>query len=309
MSFFNIFFLFNFIVRLNSTNDENYNNVNDDKWLWSTIDNKLKDIFDSIKYKTDKSVDKDLDRIYHDSNSEMSNIFINNDIDNNDIINFCKYYINTVYIANICDKNMKFSFNATDINNFKINNNIIDHVLYKICNKKYHNIFIKDLNNIAYKYSTTFIIVFVLLICDNSYYRIKGINRGIWNDIKQLANRYINEDINNINNINNIDINNKDNISNKNSKENNKDNIIDNTIKQNECYYIKRDKFNIKYKRIYKCISIINNLDIAIMECIDNSGLNTQQYVLSEEDCNFLNMEYKENLEVFSTKLNWILNK
>lgn len=309
MSFFDIFLLTNFIVRLNNA-DENYDDINNDgdDWLWPTIDSKLRDIIDSIKYKTDEKIDNDLNSIYYDSNHIMSNVFINNNIDNNDIIDFCKYYINTVYIANSCGKNSKFSFNDTVINDFKINNKIIDNVLYKICNKEYNNILINDLNNIAYKYNTTFIVVFVLLICDNSYYRIKGINRGIWNDIKQLVNRYINEDINNINIYN---INNKENLNNSINSNNINNNVnnVDNIVKQNELYYIKRDKFNIKYKRIYKCVNIINNLNIAIMECIDNSGLNTQQYVLSEEDCNFLNIQYKENLEVFSTKLNWILNK
>lgn len=77
-------------------------------------------------------------------------------------------------------------------------------------------------------------------------------------------------------------------------------------IEINNTYFIKRDKFNLNYKRIYKCIGFINMIDACIMVDISPNKIQTQQYVLSETDCEYFGIEYQDGMEVFSTKLNWI---
>lgn len=291
MSFLDVFIILNFKFKWQKSHNEDV--------LCTNINTKIQDIYYLNQSALDEPANNILNNIYHETNIEISKILSNNKVCNNDIIKLFKYYITVVYIAfSIIGNKQKFSFNNTIIDNFKINNNIIDNILYKLNNKKCNNALITDLNNIAKKHNTSIIIIFALLICNNKYNSITGITKDLSNEVKSLVNMYIHEDLTDImfnvtkSNIINID---------------NKENIINNVLEQNNLYYIKRDKFNIKYKRIYKCITVINNLDIAIMECVDNLGLTTQQYVLSEEDCNFLNIEYKDNLEVFSIKLNWVI--
>lgn len=89
---------------------------------------------------------------------------------------------------------------------------------------------------------------------------------------------------------------------NKNSNNSNNTDIV--TVNNN--YFIKRDKFNSNYKRIYKCVSVINIIDACVMVDISSNKIPTQQYVLSESDCEYLGIEYQDGLEVFSNKLNWI---
>ena len=89
---------------------------------------------------------------------------------------------------------------------------------------------------------------------------------------------------------------------NKNSNNSNNTDIV--TVNNN--YFIKRDKFNSNYKRIYKCVSVINIIDACVMVDISSNKIPTQQYVLSESDCEYLGIEYQDGLEVFSNKLNCV---
>lgn len=78
----------------------------------------------------------------------------------------------------------------------------------------------------------------------------------------------------------------------------------------NHQYYIERDNFNKDYKRKYKCIKTIDNinenkLNIVIMQ--QCSGPNSINYVLNEYDCKYLGITYKPNMQIFSSEgIKWI---
>lgn len=78
----------------------------------------------------------------------------------------------------------------------------------------------------------------------------------------------------------------------------------------NHQYYIERDSFNKDYKRKYKCIKTINNingnkLNIVIMKQV--SGPDTIGYKINEYDCKYLGIKYQPNLEVFNSEgIKWI---
>lgn len=88
--------------------------------------------------------------------------------------------------------------------------------------------------------------------------------------------------------------------------------IIDNNpfFITNHQYYIERDSFNKDYKRKYKCIRTVNNingnkLNIVIMKQV--SGPDSSSYYLNEHDCKYLGIEYNQNLEIFNSEgIKWV---
>lgn len=90
----------------------------------------------------------------------------------------------------------------------------------------------------------------------------------------------------------------------------NKDNEDNSFFITNHQYYIERDSFNKDYKRKYKCIKVLNeinndNVNIIIMKQI--SGPLSVNYTLNEYDCKYLGIKYNKNLEVFNSEgIKWV---
>ena len=240
-----------------------------------------------------------------------------NDITNKQYIELFRTFVSTINLSIAINNKYTYIGSMYDIIHYpitinKFDTDVYDNIIDILCNTdtEIQDEFITTLKEYNNRCNVTIRLTSLLFLLitnsnklfgDSNYKKVKDLKKYYQNYIvsrndyytgKSLCSTQEKQEIKDVS-IYNI---------NKNSNNSNNTGIV--TV--NNTYFIKRDKFNINYKRIYKCVSVINIIDACVMVDISSNKIPTQQYVLSEADCEYLGIEYQDGLEVFSNKLNWI---
>lgn len=267
----------------------------------------------NIKY----NIKDNYERLIKRLNDLQLNCSKSNSITNKQYIELFKNFVSTINLSIAINNKYTYIGSMYELIHYpiivkKFDTDVYDNIIDILCatDNKIQDDFIdtlKEYNN-EYNVSARLISLFFLLITDTNklfgdknYKKVGDLKKYYSNYVVSRSDNYTSKQLQQVQIKQEIKQEIKDiSIYNINKNGNNSN------IKINNTYFIQRDRFNTNYKRIYKCVGIIDIINVCIMIDISNNKIPTQQYVLSETDCEYLNIEYQDGLEVFSTKLSWI---